>query len=498
MRLRRAGGPSGRVLETVDGVLVPGGFGIRGSRARSRRSASPASAAPYLGICLGLQTAVIEVARNLAGLRANSSEFEADTPYPVIDLLPDQRRVADKGGTMRLGLDPCRLLKGSRAERLRRRAGVRAAPPPLRGQQPLPAPAGGRRAGLLRDLARRPPGRDDRAARPPVVRGRPVPPRVPLPPDPAPPPVPGLRGAATVFADDRDRSAPAPAPGVRADGVPAHRNGESTLAQVPAANARARGRARADPAPDLDPARSDGLADPVRHDDDPPVPAGPVAAGEPGRPGGRWPPAVPGRRPPAAVRGQGGHGPDRPDRHEDGRTSEREVVEHNGAVAALVVDDDGQVLLVDQWRHAVGARVLEVAAGKYDVRGERSSTPSAASWPRSWGRGRHPDLAGQLLDDPGMERRGARPVPGRGRHPDRGRAASRPTGRSRASRRGCRTTRRPRAAGPPGDAKTLVALGLYGLMQAGRWTPDQADRPPPDAPPAGRPTGLTDPALPVS
>jgi 8-oxo-dGTP pyrophosphatase MutT (NUDIX family) len=55
---------------------------------------------------------------------------------------------------------------------------------------------------------------------------------------------------------------------------------------------------------------------------------------------------------------------------DDGRTGEREVVEHNGAVAALVVDDDGQVVLVDQWRHAVGARVLEIAAGKYDVDGE--------------------------------------------------------------------------------------------------------------------------------
>ena len=55
---------------------------------------------------------------------------------------------------------------------------------------------------------------------------------------------------------------------------------------------------------------------------------------------------------------------------DDGQTGEREVVEHNGAVAALVVDDDGQVVLVDQWRHAVGARVLEVAAGKYDVDGE--------------------------------------------------------------------------------------------------------------------------------
>jgi hypothetical protein len=106
------------VLETVDGILVPGGFGIRGVEgkieavrfARERR-------VPYLGICLGLQCAVIEIARNLGGMRgANSSEFDPDTPFPVIDLLPDQRRVADKGGTMRLGLDPCRILRGSKAE----------------------------------------------------------------------------------------------------------------------------------------------------------------------------------------------------------------------------------------------------------------------------------------------------------------------------------------------------------------------------------------------
>src|SRR5918993_1511823 len=107
-----------KILETVDGVLVPGGFGIRGveGKVEAIRFAREGRV-PYLGICLGLQTAVIEIARNLAGLEgANSSEFEADTAYPVIDLLPDQRRIADKGGTMRLGLDPCRLLKGSRAE----------------------------------------------------------------------------------------------------------------------------------------------------------------------------------------------------------------------------------------------------------------------------------------------------------------------------------------------------------------------------------------------
>jgi CTP synthase len=107
------------VLDTVDGVLIPGGFGVRGIEgkvlaarfARERR-------VPFLGICLGLQCAVIEIARNLAGLEgANSSEFDAEAPYPVIDLMPDQRGISDMGGTMRLGLYPCRLQKGSRAER---------------------------------------------------------------------------------------------------------------------------------------------------------------------------------------------------------------------------------------------------------------------------------------------------------------------------------------------------------------------------------------------
>jgi CTP synthase len=106
-----------KILGTVDGILVPGGFGIRGVEgkveairfARERR-------VPYLGICLGLQTAVIEIARNLAGLEgANSSEFEPDTPYPVIDLLPDQKEVEDLGATMRLGAQSVELAQGTRA-----------------------------------------------------------------------------------------------------------------------------------------------------------------------------------------------------------------------------------------------------------------------------------------------------------------------------------------------------------------------------------------------
>jgi CTP synthase len=104
----------------VHGVLVPGGFGDRGIEgkiaavryARERR-------VPFFGICLGLQCAVIEYARHVCGLDgANSSEFDAASPYPVIDLLPEQRHLADKGGTMRLGLYPILLAEGSRASRL--------------------------------------------------------------------------------------------------------------------------------------------------------------------------------------------------------------------------------------------------------------------------------------------------------------------------------------------------------------------------------------------
>jgi CTP synthase len=101
-----------RLLADVDGILIPGGFGIRGIEgkvdtiryARERHL-------PFFGICLGMQCAVIEFARNLGGFQnANSSEFNPDTPYPVIDLLPEQRIIQDKGGTMRLGGFPCRLV----------------------------------------------------------------------------------------------------------------------------------------------------------------------------------------------------------------------------------------------------------------------------------------------------------------------------------------------------------------------------------------------------
>ena len=99
------------LLYDVDGILIPGGFGGRGWEgkieaariARERRI-------PYLGICLGMHVAVSEFARNIAGMEgANSTEMDLETPFPVIDLLPEQKEIADMGGTMRLGADPVKL-----------------------------------------------------------------------------------------------------------------------------------------------------------------------------------------------------------------------------------------------------------------------------------------------------------------------------------------------------------------------------------------------------
>jgi CTP synthase len=103
-------------LGGLDGILVPGGFGVRGieGKIEAVRYARERGV-PFLGICLGLQCAVIEFARNVAGLEgANSSEFEASTPFPVVDVLAGQD-LASMGGTMRLGAYPCRLSPGSRA-----------------------------------------------------------------------------------------------------------------------------------------------------------------------------------------------------------------------------------------------------------------------------------------------------------------------------------------------------------------------------------------------
>jgi CTP synthase len=105
-----------RLLAGVDGVLVPGGFGVRGveGKVAAARHAR-VHEVPYLGLCLGLQVAVIEYGRSVVGLPyAHSSEFEPNTPEPVIDLMADQRDVDEKGGTMRLGAYPAKLGAGTR------------------------------------------------------------------------------------------------------------------------------------------------------------------------------------------------------------------------------------------------------------------------------------------------------------------------------------------------------------------------------------------------
>ena len=111
------GTSAAEALAGCDGILIPGGFGSRGfegkiAAARYAREAG----VPYLGICFGMHVAVCEFARHVVGMDgANSTECDPETPYPVIDLLPEQKEIADLGGTMRLGADPIKLNAGTRA-----------------------------------------------------------------------------------------------------------------------------------------------------------------------------------------------------------------------------------------------------------------------------------------------------------------------------------------------------------------------------------------------
>ncbi len=106
-------------LGDVDGILVPGGFGNRGVEGKIIAvKYAREKDIPYLGICLGMQTAVIEFARNVLGLAdADSGEFAPESQHKVIDLMPDQKGIVEKGGTMRLGAYPCRIRKGTIMER---------------------------------------------------------------------------------------------------------------------------------------------------------------------------------------------------------------------------------------------------------------------------------------------------------------------------------------------------------------------------------------------
>lgn len=106
-----------KILGAMDGILVPGGFGSRGIEGKIRACEyARTHNVPYLGICLGMQIAIIEFARNVLGLKgANSAEIAPETKYPVIDILPEQKDVTDMGGTMRLGQYPCAVNPESKA-----------------------------------------------------------------------------------------------------------------------------------------------------------------------------------------------------------------------------------------------------------------------------------------------------------------------------------------------------------------------------------------------
>ncbi|TYR75313.1 CTP synthase [Rossellomorea vietnamensis] len=105
------------LMSDVDGILVPGGFGDRGVEGKiTVTKYARENKVPFLGICLGMQLASVEYARNVLGYEtAHSAELNAETPYPIIDLLPEQKDIEDLGGTLRLGLYPCKLIPGTKA-----------------------------------------------------------------------------------------------------------------------------------------------------------------------------------------------------------------------------------------------------------------------------------------------------------------------------------------------------------------------------------------------
>ena len=201
-------------LSGLDGILVPGGFGSRGIEGMIfAANYARTHGVPYLGLCLGMQIAVIEFARNAVGLAdANSGEFAPDSPHKVIDFMPGQSDEINKGGTLRLGACPCVITPGTRAG-----SDLRAPPPPLRAEQRLPLRPGGRRDDPLRPLPGRPAHRGRGADGASFLHGRPVPPRIQIPTQQAPSAVPGLREGHAETAFRLTRRIPGNRPGAAAE-----------------------------------------------------------------------------------------------------------------------------------------------------------------------------------------------------------------------------------------------------------------------------------------
>ena len=179
--LEREGGSA--LLDGADGILVPGGFGSRGTRGMMKAAEyAREHVVPFFGICYGFQWATVEFARNVCGLDgADSTEVDENAPHKVIYKLRDLLGVDDLGGTMRLGRYECELRQRlDRGAHLRHVARLRAASPPLRVQLPLRERAGGQGHARLGTIAGRQVRRDRRDAVAPLVRGRAVPPRVPV------------------------------------------------------------------------------------------------------------------------------------------------------------------------------------------------------------------------------------------------------------------------------------------------------------------------------
>ena len=184
-----------KMLKGLGGILVPGGFGERGIEGKILAAKyARENKIPYLGLCLGMQIATIEFARNVLKLeKAHSTEFDEDTPHPVIALLDAQRKVTKKGGTMRLGAQPCQLAVGSQGgQTLRLIRHQRAPPPPLRIQQCLPREIREGRLCFQRHLARRQARGGHRTEGPSVLHRQPVPSGIPEQAAPAASAVQGL------------------------------------------------------------------------------------------------------------------------------------------------------------------------------------------------------------------------------------------------------------------------------------------------------------------